>query len=426
MNQQFNQMMATLTPQQQQMYLQQLQMQNAYMTGYGMGNTLLMPDEPAPSPKKEIPKEPPKPEKLRVKLKPSERGAYSSLFDVACGGRSGTIDGKEAAAFLKRSGLPQSTLKEIWEIADQNSEMALNRDNFYIALRLVALAQNGRDVSVESIMSDIDVPLPKFGGALNISTGPRQESSFNTSSSKYSITEEDAQKYAQLCSTIDAEQKGYLNTGQMDMILAKLNVPPNVGNTLKVICDEQGTDKFPIPMAVVVVHLAILSLKKVPLPRAVPPELKSKIGIALGLAKPTSLPMQQPESINPNMMPMVGSGFPGASMTGVGMNVMGPMNMPSMSASVPNNDALGIIRKEISDKRAEIAELRNEESKLKTKVEQLKERNRTFGEQLQRMKGELANLKRSQGSSNIHSMPNSYAVQSMPMATHSVIYNYNE
>lgn len=419
MNPQMAAMMSTLTPQQQQMFLQQ--MQNPYMTNFPMNSGPMMPPIPSPSLQREQPPPPPPPpalpEKLKVNLKPAERGVYSSLFDVASAGKGSKIDGKEAAAFLQRSGLPKETLREIWEIADQNGEMALTRDNFYIALRLVALAQSGREVSAQAIASDIDASLPKLGGTLGSSSGPAQGFSAtpDASAGKYSIAEEEVQKYAQLCGSIDAEQKGYLSVQQMDMIMAKINLPPNAANALKVICDEQGTDKFPLPMAVIMVHLALLVLKKVPLPRAIPPSLKQKVEVALGYAQPSASPARQPEST----MAMGASSFPTPSLTGgLGMNYSMPAPVPApMGGMSSSNDALGIIRKEISDKRAEIAELRNEESRLKAKVEQIKERNKTFGAQLQHMKDELANLKRTHpGSSAGHPVPNStFAAQPRPM-----------
>jgi len=406
-------MFGTLTPQQKQMYLQQLAMQNSYMTNMGMNSFPLMPDEPPPPPPKEVQREPPKPEKLKVKLRPSEHGAYSSLFDVASGGKGSKINGKEAADFLSRSGLPKETLREIWTIADQNEEMALTRENFYIALRLVALAQNQHQVSAESIVSDIEVPLPKFKGTLGSTTGPGQESLIDPSSNKYSITDEDIQKYAQIYSNMDAEQKGYLTSSQIDIILGKLNLPSNIGNTLKVICDENGTDTFKLPMAIVAIHLARLATRGVPLPRTVPQSLKKKVETTLGFPQPTTLPNKATGG-----MSMGSVGFSSSSTMGgigAGMNAMGPMNNPSIDETSSSGNALGIIKKEISDKKAEIIELRNEEAKLKAKVEELKGRNKTFGVQLQRMKDELANLKRSNTRSN------TYAAQ--PIQSVYCVYN---
>jgi hypothetical protein len=42
--------------------------------------------------------------------------------------------------FFKRSMLPVDTLKSIWKIAARTSNDYLTRDEFYVALRLIAYA----------------------------------------------------------------------------------------------------------------------------------------------------------------------------------------------------------------------------------------------------------------------------------------------
>ena len=74
------------------------------------------------------------------------------------------IEGREAVEFLSRSGLDHSILKEIWNISAQTSKSFLDRDEFYIALRLIAYAQNGMAVNEQSIMNNVEVSLPKMGG----------------------------------------------------------------------------------------------------------------------------------------------------------------------------------------------------------------------------------------------------------------------
>lgn len=50
------------------------------------------------------------------------------------------VGGKEAVIFFKKSGLPVEKLKEIWIIAAKTSNEYLSRDEFYLALRLIAYA----------------------------------------------------------------------------------------------------------------------------------------------------------------------------------------------------------------------------------------------------------------------------------------------
>lgn len=50
----------------------------------------------------------------------------------------------------------------------------LDREEFYLALRLIALAQGGKELSATNIKSSTDAPLPKF----NIPGQPQSTSEF--------------------------------------------------------------------------------------------------------------------------------------------------------------------------------------------------------------------------------------------------------
>lgn len=106
---------------------------------------------------------PPQKERLILKMTPEERGYFSSLLEIADKNMTGKLEGKTGANFLKKSGLPTDVLKRIWLIAAQTDCKFLERDEFYIALRLVALAQNNMECSPESIRLNHPLPpLPKF------------------------------------------------------------------------------------------------------------------------------------------------------------------------------------------------------------------------------------------------------------------------
>ncbi|KAM8874573.1 epidermal growth factor receptor substrate 15 isoform 2-T2 [Spinachia spinachia] len=73
---------------------------------------------------------------------------------------SGRVAAADAALFLKRSGLADLVLGKIWDLADSERKGALNKQQFFIALRLVACAQNGLEVALRSL--NVPVPPPKF------------------------------------------------------------------------------------------------------------------------------------------------------------------------------------------------------------------------------------------------------------------------
>uniref|UniRef100_A0A674J2X1 Epidermal growth factor receptor substrate 15-like 1 n=1 Tax=Terrapene triunguis TaxID=2587831 RepID=A0A674J2X1_9SAUR len=73
---------------------------------------------------------------------------------------TGRVGASEAALFLKKSGLPDIILGKIWDLADPEGKGYLDKQGFYVALRLVACAQNGHDVNLSNL--NLTIPPPKF------------------------------------------------------------------------------------------------------------------------------------------------------------------------------------------------------------------------------------------------------------------------
>lgn len=75
---------------------------------------------------------------VKVKLKGKEHGYYSNMWQQASKEDGSKVGGKDAVIFFKKSGLPVEKLKEIWIIAAKTSNDYLSRDEFYLAMRLIA------------------------------------------------------------------------------------------------------------------------------------------------------------------------------------------------------------------------------------------------------------------------------------------------
>ena len=73
----------------------------------------------------------------------------------------GQISAKIAYKLFVLSDLSQATLSTIWQIASQ-SRSALTKDDFFVALRLVALAQRGVECTPENLSRYVELPLPRF------------------------------------------------------------------------------------------------------------------------------------------------------------------------------------------------------------------------------------------------------------------------
>ncbi|CAK9220864.1 unnamed protein product [Sphagnum troendelagicum] len=83
---------------------------------------------------------------------------FDSYFHRADLDKDGRISGAEAVAFFQGAGLPQVTLAKIWQSADQGRTGFLSRPEFYNALKLVTVAQAGRDITPEMVRAALTGP----------------------------------------------------------------------------------------------------------------------------------------------------------------------------------------------------------------------------------------------------------------------------
>ncbi|XP_042375874.1 epidermal growth factor receptor substrate 15-like [Zingiber officinale] len=93
---------------------------------------------------------------------------FDEYFKQADLDRDGRISGAEAVAFFQRSNLPKNVLAQVWMHADQNRTGFLGRTEFYNALKLVTVAQSGRQLTPEIVKSALygpaaaKIPAPKI------------------------------------------------------------------------------------------------------------------------------------------------------------------------------------------------------------------------------------------------------------------------
>ncbi|ONK55929.1 uncharacterized protein A4U43_C10F2400 [Asparagus officinalis] len=93
---------------------------------------------------------------------------FDQFFNRADLDRDGKISGAEAVAFFQGSNLPKPVLAQIWMHADQNRTGFLGRIEFNNALRLVTVAQSGRELTPDIVRAALfgpaasKIPPPKI------------------------------------------------------------------------------------------------------------------------------------------------------------------------------------------------------------------------------------------------------------------------
>uniref|UniRef100_A0A0D3FDD5 Uncharacterized protein n=1 Tax=Oryza barthii TaxID=65489 RepID=A0A0D3FDD5_9ORYZ len=96
--------------------------------------------------------------------------AFEAYFRRADLNQDGRISGQEAVAFFQGVNLPQQVLAQVWMHADKNKTGFLGRPEFFNALRLVTVAQSGRQLTPDIVQSALygpaaaRIPAPKIAG----------------------------------------------------------------------------------------------------------------------------------------------------------------------------------------------------------------------------------------------------------------------
>lgn len=98
--------------------------------------------------------------------------AFEAYFRRADLNQDGRISGQEAVAFFQGANLPQQVLAQVWMHADQNKTGFLGRPEFFNALRLVTVAQSGRQLTPDIVQSALYGPAAARIPAPKIGTGP--------------------------------------------------------------------------------------------------------------------------------------------------------------------------------------------------------------------------------------------------------------
>ena len=88
----------------------------------------------------------------------AELAKYDAIFDVAKE-PNGKIGGAKAAAVLRRSGLPDATLYQVWSLVDVHTVGEVDRQWFALAMWMTARAKRGQ-------------PLPRTGEPLPLEMVP--------------------------------------------------------------------------------------------------------------------------------------------------------------------------------------------------------------------------------------------------------------
>ncbi|KAL6042636.1 hypothetical protein STEG23_029738 [Scotinomys teguina] len=191
---------------------------------------------------------------------------YEKYYRQVDTGNTGRVLASDAAAFLKKSGLPDLILGKIWDLADTDGKGVLNKQEFFVALRLVACAQNGLEVSLSSL--NLAVPPPRF----HDSSSPLLTSRISASELPWAVKSEDKAKYDAIFDSLSPVD-GFLSGDKVKPVLLNSKLPVEILGRVWELSDIDHDGKLDRDEFAVAMFLVYCALEKEPVPMSLPPAL---------------------------------------------------------------------------------------------------------------------------------------------------------
>ncbi|KFZ55399.1 Epidermal growth factor receptor substrate 15-like 1, partial [Antrostomus carolinensis] len=178
---------------------------------------------------------------------------------------TGRVGASEAALFLKKSGLSDIILGKIWDLADPEGKGYLDKQGFYVALRLVACAQNGHEVNLSSL--NLTVPPPKFHDSSSplLVTPPSSET-------HWAVRVEEKAKFDGIFESL-LPVNGLLSGDKVKPVLMNSKLPLDILGRVWDLSDIDKDGHLDKDEFAVAMHLVYRALEKEPVPSLLPPSL---------------------------------------------------------------------------------------------------------------------------------------------------------
>uniref|UniRef100_A0A0R3PN05 Epidermal growth factor receptor substrate 15-like 1 n=1 Tax=Angiostrongylus costaricensis TaxID=334426 RepID=A0A0R3PN05_ANGCS len=283
-------------------------------------------------------------------------GSYSVLFEEqnfqsqANPANLPAIAAVDAAAFLRRSNLSVQQLGQIWELADYQKKGVLDKNGFFIALKLVAAAQQGRPmwshfedpkrlpISPASISINTLKP-PHFEGipdksAVSMSNPPCHDGLNPTG---WCISAADQVKYDSIFDSlcpVDDKLPGV----RVKLVLLNSGLNPAILAKIWELADQDKDGQLDRIEMAVAMHLVYRALQGDPVPAVLPHSLIHPSKVTL--TRRTSTSSMNTGNAHPNIpMPLQNENVLGYRSRAGSMTSLDSIGRPHMMSHLENRSA---------------------------------------------------------------------------------------
>uniref|UniRef100_A0A674NQP6 Epidermal growth factor receptor substrate 15-like 1 n=1 Tax=Takifugu rubripes TaxID=31033 RepID=A0A674NQP6_TAKRU len=181
-------------------------------------------------------------------------------------GNTGKISAGDAAQFLKKSGLPDSTLGKIWDLADSDKKGYLDKRGFFIALRLVASAQSGNEINLNNLNQHLAAP------NFRDTSSPLLSLSKAGSEPHWAIRLDEKGKFEGIFDSL-SPVNGLLSGDKVRPVLINSKLPLDVLGKIWDLSDIDKNGHLDKDEFTVAMHLVYRAMEKEPVPTSLPNSL---------------------------------------------------------------------------------------------------------------------------------------------------------
>lgn len=188
----------------------------------------------------------------------SHTTAYEAFYQQVDPAGINHVGALEAAAFLKRSGLADSVLSKIWDLADAGGRGFLDKRGFFVALKLVALVQSGKAPS----LAQLALPVPP----------PSMMDQIRANSVDWSVKPLEQTKYVEMFNSL-GPVSGKLPGSKVKPVMLNSKLPVDVLGKIWDLSDVDQDGALSEEEFIVAMHLVYKALDNCPIPSVLPPGL---------------------------------------------------------------------------------------------------------------------------------------------------------
>ncbi|GFU29605.1 epidermal growth factor receptor substrate 15-like 1 [Nephila pilipes] len=192
----------------------------------------------------------------------SHTALYEAFYRQVDPAETDRVSAVEAAAFLKRSGLPDTILSKIWDMSDPQGKGFLDKQGFYVALKLIALHQNGKDLTLANM--NLDLPPPQM----------QTPSGRNSPAVDWNIKAVERKKYEEMFYSM-GPVAGKLPGDKVKPVMLNSKLPLDVLGKIWDLSDTDQDGFLSKEEFILAMHLVYKALENIPVPSVLPPELIS-------------------------------------------------------------------------------------------------------------------------------------------------------